>query len=139
MKKVLTFLEMNRFSRTLLLGLLAWFSSINAGLMAQDRKLFTHTADLRSGREDALLDIFKPISEEFENEYRALGTVYTTGEVLYLQKRFDDALRNYETVANKGKKYGFLADSARLRLAQTHLLNGEPSTTLVIGREVANS
>src|ERR1019366_10349133 len=31
------------------------------------------------------------------------------------------------------------SESARLRLAQTHLLNGEPATALVVGREVAGS
>ena len=119
--------------------LLVWASTANVGLQAQEKKIFTHTADLRSGKEDALLDVFKPISDQFESEYGALGTAFTTGEILYQEKRYDDALRNYETVATRGKKYSFLADSARLRLAQTHLLNGESSNALILGREVANS
>ena len=68
----LTFLEGNRFVRLAALGMLFWSTSMNLGLEAQDKKIFTHTADLRSGKEDALLDIFKPISEQFESEYRAL-------------------------------------------------------------------
>jgi len=139
MKKGFTILEMNRPLRVAVSTLLFWSSTMGLGLLAQEKKVFTHTADLRSGREDALLDIFKPISEQFESEYRALGAAYTTGEILYHQKRYDDAIRNYDTVASKGKKYAYLADSARLRLAQTHLLNGEPANALVIGRDVAAS
>jgi len=135
----LTILEMKRLRRVGLTGLLIWTAANNMGLQAQDKKVFTHTADLRSGKEDALLDIFKPISEQFESEYGALGTAYTTGEILYHEKRYDDAIRNYETVATKGKKYTFLDESAHLRLAQTHLLNGEPATALVLGRDVAGS
>src|ERR1035438_5332741 len=139
MTRPLTFLEKSTTARLIAVSILCWSSTMNLGLEAQDKKIFTHTADLRSGKEDALLDIFKPISEQFQSEYRALGTAFTTGEVLYHEKRYDDAIRNYETVVSKGKKYGYLADSARLRLAQTHLLNGEPATALVIGREVAGS
>ena len=104
MKKLLTFIEMNRLARTASVGLLVWSSTMGPGLGAEEKKVYTHTADLRSGKEDALLDIFKAVSEEFESDYRALGTVYTTGEILYLEKRYDDALRNYETVASKGKE-----------------------------------
>src|ERR1039457_3709865 len=123
MKRVLTFLERPVLLRVAAVAVLTWSSTINLGLEAQEKKIFTHTADLRSGREDALLDIFKPISEQFETEYRALGTAYTIGEILYHEKRYDDAIRNFDTVASKGKRYSFLAESARLRLAQTHLLN----------------
>src|SRR6185295_909239 len=126
MNKVLTSLEMNRFVRLAVIGALGWSSSMNLGLQAQDKKIYTHTADLKSGKEDALLDIFKPISEQFESEYRALGTAYMTGEVLYHEKRYEDAARNFQAVISKGKKYPFLADSARLRLAQTYLMNEEP-------------
>src|ERR1017187_7983343 len=139
MKRGLTILEMNRLVRIGVISALAWSASIHLGLQAQEKKVYTHTADLRSGKEDALLDIFKPISEQFENEYRALGTAFTTGEILYHQKRYDDALRNYDTVVSKGKKYPYLSENARLRLAQTHLLNGEPANALVLGREVAGS
>src|ERR1019366_8812087 len=142
MKRELTILEMNRMARIARMAAVAavaWSSTIPLGLEAQEKKIFTHTADLRSGREDALLDIFKSISEQFETEYRALGTAYTTGEILYHEKRYDDSIRNFETVASKGKRYAFLAESARLRLAQTHLLNDEPATALVLGREVAGS
>ncbi len=139
MIKALTFLEANRCLRVIAVGTLIWSSSMNVGLQAQDKKIYTHTADLRSGKEDALLDVFKPISEQFESEYRALGTAYTTGEILYHEKRYDDAARNFETVISKGKKYPFLAETARLRLAQTYLLNGEPASALVTGRDVANS
>src|SRR3977135_475014 len=123
MKKALTFLEMSRSARFLAVGLFLWCSSMNVGLQAQDKKIYTHTADLRSGKEDALLDIYKPISEQFESEYRALGTDYTTGEVLYHEKRYEDAARNFQAVISKGKKYPFLSESARLRLAQTYLMN----------------
>jgi tetratricopeptide (TPR) repeat protein len=139
MTRALTFLEVSRLARVAVVGLLIFSLSMNLGLEAQEKKIFTHTADLRSGKDDALLDILKPISEQFESEYGALGTVYTAGEILYQQKRYDDALHNYETVASKGKKFAYLAENARLRLAQTHLLNGEPATALVIGREVAGS
>src|SRR5664279_1554666 len=105
MKRGLTILEMSRPVRIACCGLLVWSSTMNLGLLAQEKKIFTHTADLRSGKEDALLDIFKPISEQFESEYGALGTAYTTGETLYHEKRYDDAIRNFETVASKGKKY----------------------------------
>jgi len=139
MKKGLTILEMKRMARIGMTGLLVWSSSMGLGLQAQEKKIYTHTADLRSGKEDALLDILKPISDQFESEYGALGTAYATGEILYQQKRYDDALRNYETVATKGKKFGYLAENARLRLAQTHLLNGDPADALSIAREVAGS
>src|SRR5439155_5908020 len=104
-----------------------------------DKKIYMHTADLRSGKEDALLDIFKPISEQFDSEYRALGTAYTTGEVLYHEKRYDAASRNFQSVVSRGKKYPFLADNARLPLAQTNLTNDEPASALMIGRDVAGS
>src|SRR5262245_23954453 len=123
MKKRLTTLESSSFMRAAAVSLLCWSSTVNLGLLAQDKKIFTHNADMRSGREDALLDIFKPISEQFQSEYKALGTTYTTAEVLYRQKRFDDAARNFDTVINKAKKYPFLTAAARLRLAQTYLMN----------------
>src|SRR6266404_595199 len=103
MKTALTFIETARVWRMVALGLLVWSSTINLGLEAQEKKIFSHSADLRSGKEDALLDIFKPISEQFQSDYRALGTAYTTGEVLYHQKRFDDAIHNFETVISKAK------------------------------------
>src|SRR5882672_8283087 len=136
MKIELTSLEMNRCLRVAAVGLLCWSSSMNLGLRAQDKKVYTHTADLRSGKEDALLEIFKPIAEQFETDYRALGTAYTAGEVLYQQKRFDEEIRNFETVMSKGKKYPFLVDTSRLRLAQTYLMNSDPATALVTAREV---
>ena len=140
MNNGLTTLEVNRAVRVGLASLLVWSAaSIPMELNAEEKKVFTHTADLRSGREDALLDIFKSISDQFESDYGALGAAYTTGEILYQQKRYDDAIHNYETVASKGKKYTFLAECARLRVAQTHLLNGEPANALVIGREAAGS
>ncbi len=139
MNKSLTFIENNRLLRLSIVAVVAWSSSVNVGLMAQDKKVFTHTADLRSGKEDALIDVFKPISEQFESDYRALGTAYTTGEVLYHEKRYDDAIRNYESVTSKGKKYAFLSENARLRLAQTYLMNGEPASALIAGRDVASS
>src|SRR5882724_341725 len=137
MKSPLTFLEISPLLRAAAIGVLCWSSTMNVGLLAQEKKIFTHTADLRSGKEDALLDIFKPISEQFQSEYRALGTAYTTGEVLYRQKRYDDAARNFETVINKAKKYPFLVNAARLRLAQTYLMNDEPATALIAARDVA--
>src|SRR5437899_3159444 len=105
MKIALTNLERSSFWRAAAVGLLCWCSTINVGLQAQGKRIYTHTADLRSGKEDALLEIFKPISEQFESEYRAVGTAYTAGEVLYQEKRFDDAIRNFDAVVNKGKKY----------------------------------
>src|SRR6266403_3527702 len=121
MKTPLTFIERARVLRVAAVGLLVWSSTINVGLEAQEKKIFSHTADLRSGKEDALLDIFKPISEQFQSDYRALGTAYTTGEVLYHQKRYDDAIRNFETVISRSKRYPFLMNAARLREAQTYL------------------
>src|SRR5260370_10272181 len=118
-------------------SLFTLFLTTCVGLEAQEKKIYTHTADLRSGKEDALLDIFKPISEQFQSDYRALGTAYTTGEVLYHQKRFDDAVRNFETVIAKAKKYPFLMNASRLRLAQTYLMNDQPATALAAARDVA--
>ena len=60
--------------RVALAGLLIYTTTGAPLLHAEEKKIYTHTADLRSGKEDALLDILKPISEEFESEYRALGT-----------------------------------------------------------------
>jgi len=62
---------MNRVARLVAVSLLTWSASAHLGLQADDKRIFTHTADLRTGKEDALLDIFKPISEQFESEYRA--------------------------------------------------------------------
>ena len=108
-------------------------------VLADDHHTFTHTADIRPGHEDALLDVFKSISENFENDYRALGAVYTTGEILYRQRRYDDAGRNFDTVVNKGKKYAFLSDTARLRESQSALLLGDDETALRLARDVAGS
>jgi len=125
-------------TRILLVGLLVWSSSFNVGLQAQEKKVFTHEVDIRPGREDALLDIFKPISEQFDNEFRALGTAYTTGEILYHERRYEDAARNFSTVISKGHKYAYMSDSARLRLAQSDLRKGDADEALRIGREVAS-
>ena len=46
-----------------------------------------------------------------------MGTAYTTAEVLYHERRYDDAARNYQVVINKGHKFSYLSNSARLRLA----------------------
>src|SRR3954470_17943259 len=89
------------------------------GLSAQEKKTFTHAVDIRPTHEDALLDVFKSISDQFGNEQRAVGTAYTTAEILYHQGRYDDAARNFLTVINKGHKYPYLANSARLRLADS--------------------
>jgi len=134
----LTIIEPSKILRLGLLGLLVCSFS-NVGLQAQEKKTFTHMADVRPGHDDALLDIFKPISEQFDSEFRALGTAYTTGEVLYDQKRYDDAARNFSVVISKGRKYSYLADSARLRLAQSNLLKGDTDEALRIGRDVASS
>src|SRR5438309_3419515 len=98
MKSPLTKLETHHWTRVVTMGLLVCISSSNMGLQAQEKKIFTHSVDIRPGHEDALLDTFKPISEQFDNEFRALGTAFTTGEILYQQKRFDDAARNFSTV-----------------------------------------
>jgi tetratricopeptide (TPR) repeat protein len=139
MTRRLTFIEMSKLKRIAAISLLAWSASGNLGLQAQDKRTFTHMVDVRPGREDALLDIFKPISEQFDSEYRALGTAYTTGEILYREQRYDDAARNFMTVVSKGHKYGYLSDAARIRLAQSNLLKGDDDEALRIGREVANS
>jgi len=68
-----------------------------------------------------------------------LGTAYTAGEVLYHEKRFDDAAHNFETVINKAKKFPFLTNAARLRLAQTYLMNDQPATALISARDVAGT
>jgi TolA-binding protein len=140
MNRAFTFVENSRALRALLVGSLALSSSHNLGLVAQEKKVFTHTADIRVGNDDAMLDVYKPISERFVSDPRAVGTAFTVGEALYLQKRYDDALRNFETVIEKGgKKQPYLADAARLRMAQTYLMNGESAMALVKAREVANS
>jgi tetratricopeptide (TPR) repeat protein len=139
MKTALTKLEMSRWGCVAILVLSLGIPLFTISAYAQEKKVFTHSVDVRPEREDALLGIFKPISEQFENDYRALGTVYTTGEILYQEKRYDDAARNFETVVNKGRKYPYLTDSAKTRLAQTHLLSGRSSESLLIAREVANS
>ena len=81
-----------------------------------------------------MLDILKPIAEEFESEYRALGTAYTTGEILYDEKAAMMMRENFETVISKGKKY-HLPGRQRASCAwrRPDLLNGEPSKALVIG------
>src|SRR5690242_20713093 len=97
-----------------------------SSVQAQDKRTFTHMADYRPGHEDAFLDVFKPISEQFDYDYRALGTAYTTGEILYRQKRYDDAARNFQSVITKGgKKYAYLTDASRVRLAQTMISKGD--------------
>lgn len=110
-----------------------------SGVSAQDRKAFTHTADIRPGKEDALLDVIKVISDKFDSDYRALGAAYATGEILYGQRRYDDAARNFETVASKGKKYPFLANAAQLRLSQSMLVQGDDEGALRLARDVAGS
>jgi len=107
--------------------------------MAQERRTFTHTVDYRPGREDALLEIFKPISEKFENDYRAMGAAYTAGEILYRQKRYDDAVKNFDSVVNRAKKFPYLVDSAKLRMAQSLILLGADEDALRIARDVAGS
>jgi tetratricopeptide (TPR) repeat protein len=135
----LTSIETSRGFRMALCGILIWGSLPPVGLSAQEKKSFTHTVDVRPGHEDALLDIFKSISDQFDNELRALGTAYTTAEILYQQQRYEDAVRNYETVINKGKKYTYLSNSAKLRLADSMMLQGNFEEALRSAREVANS
>jgi TolA-binding protein len=132
---------MNKSTRIqpILWGLMACISLPMASVHADESRTFTHTADIRAGREDALLDIFKSISEKFENEYRALGAAYTTGEILYRQRRYDDAAKNFETVVSRGKKYAYLSDAARLRLSQSSLLLGDDEAALRVARDVAGS
>ncbi len=140
MKRSLTLFESHRILRVLGATALVWSSTVNVGLQAQDKKVFTHVADVKLGNDDAMLDVYKPISERFESEYRAIGTAFTVGEQLFAQKRYDDAIRNFETVITKaGKKYPFLADAARLRLSHTHLMNSYPTMALIKAREVANA
>ena len=139
MKQGLTKFEVRRVSRVVLMGLLAWAAAAPLRLDAQEKKLFTHMTDVRPGHEDALLDVFKPISEQFDNEYRAIGTAYTTAEILYHQKRYDDAIRNFATVVAKGRKFPYMVDTARIRMAQSYLLKGDTDETLRLAREVANS
>jgi TolA-binding protein len=127
-----------QLTRLSLVGLLV-LNSAGPSLFADDKRIFTHMVDVKPGREDALLDIFKPISEQFSDEFRALGTAYTTGELLYRQKRYDDAARNFETVIAKAKKFPFMTDAARIRLAQSNLSKGDDEEALRIGREVASS
>src|SRR4029077_7383471 len=81
----------------------------------------------------------KSISDQFDNELRALGTAYTTAEILYHHQRYDDAARNYETVINKGKKFNYLSNSARLRLADSLMLRGDYEGALRAARDVANA
>ncbi len=140
MKRSLTSFERPRFLRVICAGILTWCSTFNLGLEAQEKKVFSHVADVKLGNDDALLDVYKSLSERFEDEYRAIGTAYTVGENLYMQKRFDDAIKNFDMViARASKKHAFLADAARLRLAQSYLMNGASSMALVKARDVANS
>ncbi len=122
-----------------LCGTLIWSALPPVGLSAQEKKSFTHTVDIRPGHEDALLDVFKSISDQFDNELRALGTAYTTAEILYHQQRYDDAARNYMTVISKGKKFNYLSNSAKLRLADSLILRGDYEEALRAARDVANS
>ena len=138
MNACLTSLETSKALRLVLFGTLIWSVCPPVGLLAQDKKSFTHTVDVRPGHEDALLDIFKSISEQFDNELRALGTVYTTAEILYQQQRYNDAAKNYEVVISKGKKYNYLSNSARLRLADSNMLEGDYEEALRSARDVAN-
>lgn len=135
----LTSLEIVTRRGTYLAVLFLMGTGYPAGLWAQEKKSFTHSVDLRFGREDALLDVFKPVSEQFDDEFRALGTVYTTGEILFRQKRYDDAARNFSTVISKGRKYSYLLNNARLRLADSFLLKGVFEEALRAARDVANS
>ncbi len=127
----------NRTTRVFLASLMLWSSSSSLGLLAQDKATYNYDVDFRPGREDALLDIFKPISEQFEDELRAIGTAYTTGEILFDQKRYDDAAINFTNVINKGKKSTYLSNSARLRLAQSLLQRGDYEGSLRIARDVS--
>src|SRR5688500_12639906 len=102
-KTSLTFIQIQRIAVILTANLML-SSALPTHVAAQDKRTFTHFIDLRPGREDALLDIFKPLSEQFSQEFRALGTAYTAGEVLYQQKRYQDAARNFETVVTKAKR-----------------------------------
>lgn len=139
MKKGLTFHEAARLSRVVLAGLFVVSSSAPALVSAQDKRTFTQFIDLRPGKEDALLDVFKPLSEQFTDEYKALGTAFTAGEILYQQKRYPDAIRNFETVIAKSKRYPYLTDVSKSRLAQSLLMGGDAEEALRVGREVANS
>ena len=139
MKARLTTIEIRKIERIVACALLIWGALPPMGLFAQDKKSFTHTVDIRPTREDALLDIFKSISEQFDNEMRAVGTAYTTAEILYHQERYDDAERNFETVISKGHRFNYLADSARLRLADTLILKDDEEGALKAAREVATS
>jgi tetratricopeptide (TPR) repeat protein len=135
----LTNLEMRKALRLTLCGAMLWASLPPLGLSAQEKKVFSHPVDIRPGHEDALLDVFKSISDQFDNEHRALGTAYTTAEVLYHQGRYDDAARNYLNVINKGHKYPYLSNSARLRLADSMMLRGDYEEALRSARDVANT
>jgi TolA-binding protein len=122
-----------------LCGAVVWCGMPPVGLSAQEKKSFTHAVDIRPTHEDALLDVFKSISDQFGNEQRAVGTAYTTAEILYHQGRYDDAARNFLTVINKGRKYSYLANSARLRLADSLIIKGDYEEALKSARDVANS
>jgi TolA-binding protein len=141
MKMCLTKFETRRLLRAALCG--AVFCGVMAtpvGLLAQEtKKTFSRSVDIRSGHDDSLLDVFKSISDQFDNELRAIGTVYTTAEILYHQERYEDAARNFLTVISKGKKYNYLSNSARLRLADSLISTGDFEEALRAAREVANS
>ncbi len=135
----LKFVQVRRDSALALVGVVVLSSSAPAPLFAQDKRTFTQFIDLRPGKEDAVLDVFKPLSEQFSQEFRALGTAYTAGEILYQQKRYDDAIRNYEAVISKAKRFPYLLDATRSRMAQSLLMSGASEEALQVGREVANS
>lgn len=139
MNVMLMNIEFKKAFRVGLCGALVWSSLPPMSLLAQDKKTYTHSVDIRPPHEDALLDIFKSISDQFDSELRALGTAYTTAEILYHQQRYDDAARNYLTVIGKGKKYTYLANSARLRLADSSMMRGDYEEALRTAREVADT
>jgi TolA-binding protein len=139
MKHPLTSFQISQALRAALVGFLFTIALSPVGLWAQEKKSFTHDVDLRPGREDALLDIFKSLQEQFDDDFRALGTAYTSAEILYDESRYDDAARNFSTVASKGHKYSYLSDAAKIRLADSLLLRGDYDEALRIGRDVASS
>src|SRR3989344_6268479 len=90
MSALLTRLATLRALRLALCGAMVWSLLPPMSLSAQEKKSFTRSVDIRPTHEDALLEVFKSISDQFESEIRALGTAYTTAEILYHQQRYDD-------------------------------------------------
>jgi tetratricopeptide (TPR) repeat protein len=105
----------------------------------ETKRTFTHQVDIRPGKEDALIDIFKPLSTQFSTESRSLGALYTMGEVFFYQKRYKESMRSFSEVLSKAKRGTYLNDATKVRLAESYLLEGNYEMALKTAQEVSSS